>query len=572
MRGRGLVVVGAGALVCLLLAVGCSGGGNGASSEGGELGPGSGDWYIVEPASLDPPPWSEWVLRHWVWEDESTQESATALVEGYLECDIPVGAVIIDRPWATGCNTFEFDTELYPQPQEMIDHFHELGVRVFLWATSMIDVDTPIYDYACERGYFLNNCKVQEWWAGEGSFIDYTNPEALEWWHSIMDKALDMGIDGWKVDGTDAYVYLWLEGIHAYAGNITPREYQEMVYRDFFYYTRERLGNDRAITSRPFDSYGYPLGLLFAPRDVCHAGWVGDQDPTFEGLRAAMFNMFKSAEYGYVNFGSDIGGYRGGGLRDKELFIRWAQFGAFSPIMENGGNGEHRPWMYDDETLDIYRDFTLIHHSLIPYLYSQGAFSYASEIPLLRPYETGGVKWQYYLGDALFVAPFYEAGGTRKVHLPEGMWYDFFTGDVYVGGTTFDYAAPLERYPVFVKAGEILVISPVQDSVYGSGEDSYLVVCYPADGDTFEFYRENSNGAIIGYVREGTGWEFSISATEHLFALQLRDVDKPSYVESQPDGLIDERGSLDELRDADSGWYYDDSGRRLWIKLASFDR
>jgi len=555
-----------------LFPIGCVTSGGGSPSGGGnETGPGSEGWYIVEPVVLDPPPWPEWVLRHWVWEDESTQQSAIALVEDYLDHDIPVGAIIIDSPWETGYNTFVFDTELYPDPRAMIERFHELGVRVFLWITSVINVDADIYDYACERGYFLNDCKTFEWWKGEGSFIDYTNPAALDWWHGLMDQVLDMGIDGWKTDGAEASLYLWLN-IHGYAGNITAREYQDMYYRDFYYYSRERLGPDRVITSRPYDSYGYPIGLLFAPRDVCHAGWVGDQDPTFEGLRAAMFNMFKSAQYNYVNFGSDIAGYRGSGERDRELFIRWAQFGAFSPIMENGGNGEHRPWMYDDEVLEIYRDFALVHHSLIPYLYSQGAYSYANEMPLMRPYEASSAKWQYYLGDALFVASFVEEGDTRKVQLPEGTWYDFFTGDVYVGGVRFDYTAPLERYPAFIRAGEILVSDPMQDSVYGSDEDSYLLICYPKDGDTFEFYKENSNGALLSYSPSGTGWEFSISATDHLFAIQLRDIDKPAYVESQPDGLLDERDSLGDLRDSGSGWYYDESSRRLWVKLASFDR
>lgn len=540
------------------------------------------NWYIVEPAFFEPPPWPEWVLKHWVWYNESTQQSAIELVESYLAHDIPVGATIIDAPWATGFNTFDFDPELYPNPKEMIDYLHSLGVRVFLWATSLINngiyedgtnpYEQEVYQYACERGYFLNNCKTQEWWWGVGSYIDYTNPEALEWWHSLMDKALDLEIDGWKTDGGETYLYLWLN-IQGFSGPMTARQYQEMYYRDFFYYTRERLGNDRVITSRPFDSYGLPVGLLFAPRDVCHAGWVGDQDPTFEGLRAAMFNMFKSAQYNYVNFGSDIGGFRGSGKRDKELFIRWAQFGALSPIMENGGNGEHRPWMYDEETLDIYRKFTLLHHSLIPYLYSQGAFSYANEIPLLRPYEPSNkTKWQYYLGDALFVSAFFEAGGSRTIQLPDGTWYDFFTGEEYAGGTSFDYQAPLERYPLFIKAGEIIIIDPLENALYESDEDSLLVICYPHDSDSFEFYEEQGNGAIIAYERSGTGWKFSISATGRKFGLALKNVEKPTFVESIPDKTLAEFDSLESLRNAKSGWFYDSLNRQLWIKPASFEK
>ncbi|MEC8049491.1 MAG: TIM-barrel domain-containing protein, partial [Myxococcota bacterium] len=78
-------------------------------------------------------PFPAWSFEHWVWEDESTQESAEALVAGYLERDIPVGAIIIDSPWSTGYSTFEFDTDLFPDAQAMIDGFHAQDVKVMLW-------------------------------------------------------------------------------------------------------------------------------------------------------------------------------------------------------------------------------------------------------------------------------------------------------------------------------------------------------------------------------------------------------------------------------------------------------
>ena len=209
----------------------------------------------------------------------------------------------------------------------MIDDLHEDGVRVMLWTVPNINLDSPNYDYAYEQGYFVNDGRTADWWKGPGSFIDYTNPAALDYWHSLIDNVLEMGVDGWKCDGTVLYMALWF-GIDAYAGTLTVPEYQALYYRDFFEYSREVLGPDRVITARPVDSYGLPLHIpTFAPVDTNFVGWVGDQDPTWFGLKAAMRNMFSSAEYGYVYFGSDIGAYRSDDTRDTEVFVRWAQMG-----------------------------------------------------------------------------------------------------------------------------------------------------------------------------------------------------------------------------------------------------
>jgi len=114
--------------------------------------------------------------------------------------------------------------------------------------------------------------------------------------------------------------------------------------------------------SRPVDSFDF-VYLDFSPHDVMFSGWVGDQDPTFDGMQVALKNMFHSAWRNYLNFGSDTAGYRSpsGTIRTKELLIRWAQMSAFCPLFENGGTGEHRPWAYDNETLEIYRSFVYIH-------------------------------------------------------------------------------------------------------------------------------------------------------------------------------------------------------------------
>ena len=450
--------------------------------------------YVVPPVTNDPPPWPEWVLSPWVWEDEGTRQSAMDLVDGYIANDIPVGAIIIDSPWETGYNTFEFDPALYPDAGGMVDEFHDKDVRVFLWIVPLINIDSPNYLEAFNSGYFLNQGRTLNWWKGTGSAIDYNNPAALLWWHEQMDLALDLGIDGWKCDMGEARLKEFVV-LHTYTGPQTWQEYQATYYRDFFHYTREKLGADRVITARPVDSFGYPgWGDPFAPRDVNFAGWVGDQGPDWQGMRDALINMKLSANEGYVNFGSDIAGYGGDDIREKELFIRWSQLGALCPVMENGGNGEHRPWMYDQQTTDIYRDYARLHLALTPYLYSQGAEAYARGESLMHFLPQG--SWHYLLGDDLLVAPVTEPVAGIAVVLPEGRWVDYWTGAVQEGGTSIYTATPLEVFPLYVCEGAIIPMDLLEDA-FGADEYAVTAVLYPGPGtdESFDVYEEGGTGA-----------------------------------------------------------------------------
>jgi alpha-glucosidase (family GH31 glycosyl hydrolase) len=532
--------------------------------------------YVTRPVYNESPPWPEWCLRHWVWEDESTQESALDIIAGYIANDIPVAAIIIDSPWATGYNTFEWDLSKYPEPQDMIDDMHDDNVRIFLWTTPNVNLDSPNFQEGFDNGYYVQDGQTLEWWKGPGAYIDFWNPDALAWWHDQVDNVLDMGIDGWKTDGSEFSMWLW-GSIKTAAGPVTVKEYQEMYYRDFFEYTRAKLGNDRVITARPVDSYGIPFwGPTFASPETNFAGWVGDQDPDWGGLNNALVNMYLSAQANYVNFGSDIGGYRGDDIREKDLFIRWAQFGALSPIMENGGSGEHRPWIYDTETLDIYRDFTYLHHALVPYLYSQGADSYREGVSLMRFWH-GSNKKSYQLGRDLFVRPIVEPGNFYKVFFPAGEWIHWFTGTEYAGNTLHWVETPIDEYPLFVRKGAILPMDIREGGAFVPHDPQQLagpitVTMFPKAGTTaeFDFYEEKGTGARIEANYKNSSVTIRLSPTERPFAFRVVGANKPNTVTVQPWGALEKTADLLALVDADSGWTYENGD--LWVKPGSAER
>lgn len=136
--------------------------------------------------------------------------------------------------------------------------------------------------------------------------------------------------------------------------------------------------------ARPTDTLKTYASWNYAPKYVMFSGWVGDQDSSADGFKKAMYNILKSAWSGYLNFGFDIGGYRGQNI-SKNIFLRWVQTGALVPFMENGGNGKHQPWLFDQETVDIYRKFVDLHYQLKPTFLSCASEKYPKKKSLITP-------------------------------------------------------------------------------------------------------------------------------------------------------------------------------------------
>jgi len=522
--------------------------------------------------SLVSPDWNPWVHKHWIWEHDGTLESTRSYVNEFLSRDIPVGVSQIEPMWSTGHGNFETN-ENYEGLAGLVDEFHEKGIRTILWTTSMINVESDNYQYAKERGYLLSNGKTVNWWLGDGAFLDYTNPEAVGWWHTQLDVALDTGIDGWKVDGTDPYIMLLLPAFGK-GGLVSWPQYKKLSYEDFFHYTRahNNRGKDGVISARPVDDLLLKVGFVMPPsttRDINFAGWVGDQYNDWGGLRHALTNLFASAKYNFVSCGSDIGGYRNTGTPYKDVFIRWAQLGAFCPVMENGGGGEHRPWMYDAQTTDIYRKFVYLHHELIPYIYSQAAYSYELELPMMRPQP--GV-YTYLLGDDILVAPFFEegceGGNSREIRFPQGKWiYLFDESKVYTKGTK-SVDLPLEEFPVFIRKGAILPLDVV-NGMNGHGSalsaDFTTVAVYPETGKKiFGLYEETRDGTMLSY--EKTADVLTVKSGETARALLFRIVGEkaPRSVSFANGETLPAAASMEELAALDAGYFTDGDGV-LWI-------
>ena len=211
--------------------------------------------------------------------------------------------------------------------------------------------------------------------------------------------------------------------------------------------------------------------------------WGGDQASDFWSLRALLTSLLTCAATGFSNLSHDVGGYLGRRLAERcepELLIRWAQLGALSPLMQAHGRFEQEAWTYDGRILDLYREAVLLHERLVPYIRAAAATASRSGLPIMRPLclvdpedpEGWAIADSYLLGPSLWVAPVLEEGATeRRAYLPRGEWIDWWTGEPLAGGRWIDAEAPLERIPLWVRAGSLLITYPAGEIAGGLGEE-----------------------------------------------------------------------------------------------------
>ncbi len=409
--------------------------------------------------------WGPWISRN----SYEHQSEAEAAIRGMVERDLPVAA-IVQEAWKGTSETGEFN-RFSPQRWPDLDAYFELcrkhDIRTVLWQVPILHPASPFYAEGVERGFFVRNedgtvSHRKEWLAGFAN-IDFTNPEESTWFKDQLRDAVRRGVYGFKAD--DGEDIKPLDVFHdGRRGWEMHNEYSTLYNRAMLEVFDEE-GIDGMLWARSGS-----LGIEQTP-----ALWAGDQFATWEQMRVLIPAGLSSGLSGMPFWGHDIGGYIGD--PGPELYMRWLQFGTFSPLMQYHGIEPREPWKFGEEAEAAYRRLSHLRMNLRPTLIALGHEAVRTGLPIMRPMTMefpqdprfGAEETQYMLGSDLLVAPVLEPGVTgRTVLFPEGVWQHLLDAVAYEGPGEMDVPIAFDAAPVFVRAGTRLAVELDEDESLGN--------------------------------------------------------------------------------------------------------
>ena len=430
-----------------------------------------------------------------------TEKSYLELMDRFAEENLPFTVAVIDMDWhvvdvdpkyGSGWTGYTWNREFFPDPPRFLRSLHDRGMKVTL------NVHPADGVQACEEMYEEMAEAMGVDYKNEDPVVcDLADPEFIEAYFKYLHHPREEeGVDFWWID--------WQQGGVSKVEGLDPL----WILNHYHFLDIGRNGK-RPMT---FSRYAGPGSQRYP------VGFSGDTLITWESLDFQPYFTVNATNIGYGWWSHDIGGHMMG-YRDNELTARWVQFGVFSPIMRlHSSSGEFNgkePWRYNKETEQVMGDMLRERHRMTPYLYTMNHRTYACGLPLMIPMyyewpeerEAYQVKNQYYFGSSLIVAPVttprIHALNVAKVRawLPEGVWYDIYTGMMYDGSRMIDLYRDLESIPVLAPAGAILPftdeISPLQTC---GNPGSLHISVYSGRNGSFCLYEDDNESC--GY-KEG---------------------------------------------------------------------
>jgi alpha-D-xyloside xylohydrolase len=423
-----------------------------------------------------------------------------AIARRYRQEHIPLDAMVQDWFWWKTEGDPDFNSNYHDVAQDL-DALHRENVHAMISVWGLLDPQSETYKNLDSKHLLVADAHV----------YDATSPEARNiYWEHLPGKLLAQGWDAFWLDSAE------------------PEEYWPHLGDAILSSRRLAIGNGAEFTNIfPFE---HTLGAqnhwkaqnphkrvflltrsaFLGQQRVGATVWSGDVYGTYWGLSHQVPAGLNFALSGYPYWTTDIGGYwppHDDPLADpayQELYARWFEYGAFCPIFRTHGHRPHNELWSFDKVEPILINYDRLRYRLMPYIYSLAwkvtSDDYTIQRPLVMDWRTDPETWnrgdEFMFGPSILVSPVLKAGANkRSVYLPAAAaWYDFWTGKSLEGGQEIEADAPLDRMPLFVRAGSILPMGPQIEYAAEKPEGPIELRIYRGANGEFDLYEDAGDG------------------------------------------------------------------------------
>ena len=410
-------------------------------------------------------------------------ENIKTLIKAFNRYRIPMSTLLLSEFWhlkniedynkfKTG---FTFDTGLFPNPTEFVNYMHQRGIRIG------INIDPSEGVYPHEQGY-----------EAFAAALNITNKKTIPF--NILDPKF-----------MNAYFKFLIEPLKQYGIDYFWIDYKADIVqlRALNYYHDKYMKEDKNIRGLLLTrnalvaSHRYPVN------------YSGETFVNWETLDYLPSYNSRSANIGVTWQSHDVGGYKNG-IEDSELYTRHVQLATFSPIFRfsarRGLYYKREPWLWDNNTYNIVREYCTLRHRLIPYIYTEGYHYHKDYLPVIQPLyysypeiiDEPNYKNEYFFGKALLIAPITKPKdlvmnrSVERIYLPKGTWYEFKNGKKFLGDKRYVTFFKDEDYPVFARAGAIIPLANLEENLnITNNPKSMEIHIFPGANNEYDLYEDD---------------------------------------------------------------------------------
>lgn len=479
-----------------------------------------------------------------------------------------------------------WDPEQWPQHKKMLADLKAKGVNLVAISQPYVlrngrAIDN--YNELAPRGMFVadstghapQDVKI---WVGEGGMFDVSNPDTRAWLAERYRQLTVDGVTGWWGDLGEPEVH---PETALHANGLTARQYHNQYGNDWSEIIADMFAKEFPDTRLMTMMRGGTAGL----QRYSVYPWSTDVSRSWGGLQPQVVIMLNSGLSGLGYMSHDVGGFAVDpeNPKDPELYVRWLQLGTFSPILRTHAQQEAEPYKYPEQQ-SIILPLIKERYRWLPYNYTLAYENASQGLPLVRPlnfYMSGSnaldtITDQYLWGRDVMIAPVLTQGtDVRKVTFPAGTWLDVLNpANIYQGGETIDYPAPLEVLPMFVRAGAFIPTADYKMTNTGDYDPSrYTVNYYPAAGVSSEYTMYEDDRTSNSSLADGKYALIKFVGTDNPESIDIKVSQSGSYtgmparksLTFKVYGVQSKPASVTIGGKKVSGWKYDSSTATLTI-------